>query len=202
MSGLAQTGAGDSTSEEEDALADVAEELRRVESSLEDLRTATERLAGSRHRNNIATSFAVVRERTRILRLARVSLAASYPGAWEAFDLSVHSGESAPEGLSPMEAPTWAFGPRAGVYGSIETERKRQDEQWGGWSHDDIHTDAMWVALIAKHAGRAIQAGAFLRQMTVVATIAVAAIEAFGRARERAHASSARLSPDPEDTSR
>lgn len=37
------------------------------------------------------------------------------------------------------------------IFGQIETERARQDEQWGGAAHDDEHTLADWCEQIEKH---------------------------------------------------
>lgn len=36
----------------------------------------------------------------------------------------------------------------------ISAERKRQDEQWGGPDHDQMHGPATWFLIIVKHVGR------------------------------------------------
>jgi hypothetical protein len=164
---------------DDDDDAELLDALNRVEAAMDDLQGATQRLRSPRHGS-------LLDERRRILALARIHLAGRHPDAWADFYRDVHTGATCLEGHPEQVAPPWATGTRAEVYGALEAERKRQDEQWGGWSHDDVHSDAMWIALLTKHAGRAIQQGAFLSQMIRVAAIAVAAIEAFGRARSRA----------------
>lgn len=68
------------------------------------------------------------------------------------------------------------------VLEAVEAERVRQDEKWGGPSHDDQHTSHDWVAWIVRYTGRSVTYGAFdtLRfrsHMVKVAALAIAAIE-------------------------
>lgn len=71
------------------------------------------------------------------------------------------------------------------ILDEIRRERDRQDEQYGGASHDDMHTIFDWVALITKHTGRAAldlpTDSRFRYQMVRVGALAVAAIEWFDR---------------------
>jgi hypothetical protein len=75
------------------------------------------------------------------------------------------------------------------VLNEVLAERKRQDLAWGGPSHDDDHENNTWVALIARHLGRAVTFTKldpqFRRKMITVAALAVAAVEFFDRAVER-----------------
>ena len=63
----------------------------------------------------------------------------------------------------------------------IREERRRQDEKWGGPRHDNLHNSHDWIAIIARHLGRAVtwpwSPAMFRKQMIRVAAIAVAAVE-------------------------
>lgn len=80
------------------------------------------------------------------------------------------------------------------IHDEIEAERERQAEKWGGDDHDDFHEPAMWIALIAKHSGRAMN-GDFREQMIRVAALAVAAVEVCDRHRAKARAIAAEEAP-------
>ena len=74
------------------------------------------------------------------------------------------------------------------ILGEVEDERQVQDMRWGGQDHDDGHTAAEWVALVARHLGLSFNDGAgeidrvrFRRQMLRVAALAVACVEAIDR---------------------
>lgn len=67
----------------------------------------------------------------------------------------------------------------------VKAERQRQDKQWGGYAHDSGHSKNDWIALIAKHAGKAAfcpeeDDEGWTQRMVVVAALASAAIEAQG----------------------
>ena len=72
------------------------------------------------------------------------------------------------------------------VFGLIENERRKQNTKWNGWydqKHDQKHTPAEWIALIASHAGRGMSDNddsryLFTSAMVRVAALACAAIEA------------------------
>ena len=70
---------------------------------------------------------------------------------------------------------------REAIYREITAEREKQDSIWGGPDHDRVHTSHDWIAYISKHLGRAVHwpwtPEKFRQQMTIVAAIAVAAIE-------------------------
>ena len=69
----------------------------------------------------------------------------------------------------------------------IRTERMRQDKKWGGDLHDDMHTDAEWVAIIAGELNEVLWAIASDRpnkateELVHVAAVAVAWLEAIRR---------------------
>lgn len=76
------------------------------------------------------------------------------------------------------------------VLAEIGTERARQDEKWGGASHDDDHDLTYWAGTISARAGQvdvmepstpeeALEAR---RLFVEAAALAVAAIEAIDRA--------------------
>ena len=62
------------------------------------------------------------------------------------------------------------------VYDEIKTERKVQDEQWGGPKHDDMHSPNDWIVYIVKQLGKA-SSSVFRYQMIKIAALAVAAVE-------------------------
>ncbi len=69
----------------------------------------------------------------------------------------------------------------AKILDEILDERKAQDKQWGGPKHDNQHFQNDWIALVTKHAGRAVMwpldRSKFRKQMVIVAALAIAAIE-------------------------
>ena len=75
------------------------------------------------------------------------------------------------------------------VLDEVSKERAIQDAQWGGAAHDDKHTEPEWIAILARHLGLAANDEAeeeptrFRRQMVRLAAVAVAAVEAFDRAK-------------------
>jgi hypothetical protein len=78
------------------------------------------------------------------------------------------------------------------VYSDITAEREAQIREWGGDSHELKHSPGDWIACIVKHLGRAMgdstQYSCALddkwrfrrafRRMVIVATLAVAAVQA------------------------
>ena len=66
------------------------------------------------------------------------------------------------------------------IYSDIAVERFRQLEKWGT-TMDDLHNPYDWVALIVKHAGKAIKLPGnrehFEKQMVRVGALVVAALE-------------------------
>lgn len=81
------------------------------------------------------------------------------------------------------------------ILAEVAEERTWQDSRWGGAEHDDRHTPAEWVALLARHLGLAVDDGGettdperFRRQMIRLAALAVAAAESFDRLTGREHA--------------
>lgn len=66
------------------------------------------------------------------------------------------------------------------VYQNIMNERERQDLIWGGPYHDDLHRQTDWADYISEHLDKALNAPTiedYIRRMTEVAALAVAAIE-------------------------
>ena len=65
------------------------------------------------------------------------------------------------------------------IFGEIRAELAKQDEEWGGPSHDDQHTSHDWIAFLMKHAGKAVMwpfnSRTFRRQMVRVAALAIQA---------------------------
>ena len=78
---------------------------------------------------------------------------------------------------------------REAILAEVSAERDRQ-QQYYGPAHDDAHPDAVWLALLMRHAGLAIldggvsEADRFERQMVRVAAVAVAALSSAARRRE------------------
>lgn len=70
------------------------------------------------------------------------------------------------------------------VLQEVVSERAAQDEEWGGPSHDDTHTQFHWTKFIREHADRSVRGQArddFRQQMIRVAALAVAAVQSFDR---------------------
>ena len=75
------------------------------------------------------------------------------------------------------------------IFSEIKMERERQDKQWGGKVHDDIHSVRDWVSFIVNFLGRTVNKkakwGCNLKLARVafikVAALSVAAIEAIDR---------------------
>jgi hypothetical protein len=65
------------------------------------------------------------------------------------------------------------------IYDEIKEERMRQDNKWGGASHDDEHIYADWFDFIVRHTTKSLEDDGILfrKQMVRVAALAVAAIE-------------------------
>ncbi len=77
---------------------------------------------------------------------------------------------------------------RTEIFHQIESERKRQDEQWGGPAHDDQHSADDWTGFITKQMDWAEitpdpceRRERFLK----IAALAIAAIESFDRQKNR-----------------
>lgn len=69
---------------------------------------------------------------------------------------------------------------------SIESERRRQDQQWGGPGHDDTHGMHEWLGFILKQISRSMDSPMEgHRRMVKIAALAAAALESHKR---RAHA--------------
>lgn len=66
----------------------------------------------------------------------------------------------------------------------IAGERERQNDKWGGPSHDLQHGPRDWAAFITEHLGKALSAKRpeeYRRRMLQVAALSVAAIETLDR---------------------
>jgi hypothetical protein len=67
------------------------------------------------------------------------------------------------------------------VLAEVMGERYKQNQKWGGQDHDDKHNSHDWIAILVRHAGRAVMwpwdNTAFRKQMIRVAAVAVAAAE-------------------------
>jgi hypothetical protein len=70
---------------------------------------------------------------------------------------------------------------RSDIFAEIDEERTKQDEEYGGPERDDDHGPGGWILALTKHVGRAVQwksnVNGFRRQMLIVASLGVAAIE-------------------------
>lgn len=82
------------------------------------------------------------------------------------------------------------------VLEAILAERIRQNRQWGGPAHDDGHAPQDWTHLLTDHAARLghwavegnfVAAADYRQRLVKIAALAVAAIQAHDRARERGH---------------
>jgi hypothetical protein len=80
--------------------------------------------------------------------------------------------------------------PRQVIHAQIDAERGRQDQQWGGASHDNGHSRRVWTSLIGEHVDRARKLArarsassgdSFRHRLVVTAALCVAAIEAHDR---------------------
>jgi hypothetical protein len=69
------------------------------------------------------------------------------------------------------------------IYDEIRDERQRQDAKHGGAEHDDAHSVNDFIAFIAKHSGRAVDADPRRARthMIRVAALAVAVVEKIDR---------------------
>ncbi|WP_138438535.1 hypothetical protein [Marinobacter alexandrii] len=82
--------------------------------------------------------------------------------------------------------------PADGWISEVKAERQRQDQKWGGPSHDDQHRPETFAQLIEDYSGWArVMAGMgsldkYRRRMIQVAALAGAAVEATDRALQRA----------------
>ncbi len=66
------------------------------------------------------------------------------------------------------------------IIDEIKAERQRQDQQWGGPQHDDLHSSADWATYIVHQLGR-ISAVGLYEPMIKIAALAVAAVESHDR---------------------
>ena len=85
---------------------------------------------------------------------------------------------------SPLQRPGTGF-----ILGEVLNEREKQDEMWGGPSHDDTHTDGEWTKLIIDRVVEAQYASdpaLARRKLIAVAALTVAWIECHDREEERA----------------
>lgn len=71
------------------------------------------------------------------------------------------------------------------VFGEIRSERRRQDEQWGGPDHDDEHSPQEWAQFLHKQwlaaAHEAELGGDYRGRLVKIAALAVAAAESYDR---------------------
>lgn len=73
---------------------------------------------------------------------------------------------------------------RSRIYAQVEEEREKQDREYGGPSHDDVHIEQDWVGFLLLHVNRARLAGTgsvYRYQLIRVIALAVAAIEVYDR---------------------
>jgi hypothetical protein len=80
------------------------------------------------------------------------------------------------------------------VLADVEWERDKQNQQWGGNEHDDLHGPRDWAAFITEHLGKALDEAErereperhsrYRRRLVEVAAVAVAAVETYDRAVE------------------
>ena len=74
-----------------------------------------------------------------------------------------------------------------GVLLEVANERQRQDEKWGGPSHDDFHSLHVWPRWIKNYASWADQMldmrsyGKMRNRLIQIAAMAVAAVESLDR---------------------
>lgn len=79
------------------------------------------------------------------------------------------------------------------ILGEIRSERRRQNEKWGGPEHDDQWTPLDWHEMIADYNGWARRMSAMgsldkaRRRYIQIAALAVAAVEAIDRIQEAQH---------------
>jgi hypothetical protein len=92
--------------------------------------------------------------------------------------------------MSNVEAAAWERGrKRSSIYEEIESERRAQDEEWGGPEHDDKHGVRDWLSFIVVYLGKGVGRDSdWGRKLSIsrhaliqVAALAVAAVEAFDR---------------------
>lgn len=101
--------------------------------------------------------------------------------------------DAAIAGESFFVAPKPAGEPMQVVLDQIRAERHRQDAQWGGPGHDDLHKHRDWTKFIEEHNDRASKVIAdakgrpdldqYRKQLVEIAALAVAAIESLDRKR-------------------
>jgi hypothetical protein len=83
--------------------------------------------------------------------------------------------------------------PRLGIYQEIEAERFRQDQKWGGASHDDGHSIFDWADVVDDQVNGATagdrefdtdaeQRAVFREYMLRAAAVAIASVESCDRA--------------------
>ena len=85
------------------------------------------------------------------------------------------------------DALAWRAALRDRIYDEIETERLRQDAQWGGPAHDDGHPPNVWRHLLFNFSKQLLRPRSFkpapdYRQRLIkIAALAVAAAEVWDR---------------------
>lgn len=93
-----------------------------------------------------------------------------------------------------MKAGVARRAPQRTVLAQVREERRRQDKQWGGPSHDDAHVPSDWVSYVGEHLDRAKKSivqrvladpDRYRQNMIEVAALAVAAVESLDRKRKR-----------------
>ena len=62
------------------------------------------------------------------------------------------------------------------IWEEIQAERDKQDKQWGGPTHDDIHNPSDWRDFIEWQSHKSKNTG-FREAMIKIAALAIAAIE-------------------------
>ncbi len=85
---------------------------------------------------------------------------------------------------SSKATPSTPLALRARIYGQVEEERERQDQKYGGPSHDDEHDPHEWCHFLRLHvekAHRAVSGDVYRNQLIRVIALAVAAVEVYDR---------------------
>lgn len=89
--------------------------------------------------------------------------------------------------VRPMEVHNQPNGGDMSLYNEIKQERIRQDDKWGGPTHDDRHTTMDFIELIESYAAGARQMvdinnqSATRHKLLEIAALAVASIESVDR---------------------
>lgn len=87
--------------------------------------------------------------------------------------------------MSPRKTtPETPLALRSRIYAQVEEEREKQDREYGGSEHDDIHPREDWVGFLTLHVNRArlaAKGSTYRYQLIRVIALAVAAIEVYDR---------------------